>query len=120
MSYFRKDWILYQEVVSDGGKRPEELLDIKVKNPDPDDNKHVPFIIEQDNGYLVKVGKNEYHPTTKEHKTMFVELVVDCVSIRKLFKIGETPELFFETKKGESVEAFAFCNLHGLFTYKLK
>lgn len=119
--YFRKDWILYDEIVNDGGKMPDGIKPTKVQTGDPEENKHVPFIIETDNGYLVKSGKNEYHATDESHKTMFIDLFVDDkYQYRQYIAFGEKPEAEFNVPKGNKVVAVAFCNLHGLFTNEFK
>ena len=118
--YFRKDWILFDEIVNDGGTKPASLLPTKVQTGNPDENKHVPFIEELADGYLVKSGKNEYHATDEKHKTMFIDLFVDNkYQYRQYIAIGEKPEAKFTVPKGKVVKAVAFCNLHGLFTSTL-
>ncbi len=120
MKYFRKDWILYQEAANEGGQKPEGLLDVIAKQDDPETNKHVPFIIETETGYTVKVGKNEFHGTDEKHHTMFIELQVDNKFFyKKIVGLNETPEASFNIPKGTVVKALAFCNLHGLFEYTL-
>ncbi|MCR8613283.1 MAG: hypothetical protein NC236_02270 [Mycoplasma sp.] len=115
----KKDWILYEVLGNDGGDHPESLKDVNLKYEDPEVNKHVPFIIENNDGYTVKMGKNEYHPETEEHYTVFAQIKVDNMTYTKYFENGETPEFTITCKKGKVVEARAFCNLHGLFGYKL-
>ena len=116
IKYTRKDWILYQEVANEGGKQPEALLDVKLKEDDPETNKHVPFIEETKDGYIVKTGKNELHATDSEHHTMFIELFVDDeYQLRKYIKTDSEPIAEFKVPKGKNVVAVAFCNLHGMF-----
>ena len=120
MNYYRKDWILFQEVANEGGKISTDLLDVKSKIEDPETNKHVPFIEETENGYIVKVGKNEFHGTDKEHHTMFIEIQVDNKYFyRQNVDQDSKPVAEFLVPKGKNVKAVAFCNLHGLFEYTL-
>ncbi|MCK5945653.1 MAG: hypothetical protein KAG04_00110 [Mycoplasmataceae bacterium] len=119
MNYYRKDWILFHEIANDGGKYPEDLLTVKVKEDDPETNKHVPFIEETTDGYKVRVGKNEFHGNDKDHKVMFIDLFIDDLMVRKNIKIGEELSFEFKVNKGKDVKAVAFCNLHGLFLGKL-
>lgn len=120
MKYYRKDWILYQEVANEGGKNPDTFRDVTAKKEDAETNKHVPFIEETENGYIVKCGKNETHPTDSEHHTMFIELQIDNKFVfRKNISTNEEPVAEFTTEKGKEVKAVAFCNLHGLFEYTL-
>ncbi len=76
-NYYRKDWILFEEVANEGGKVPENLLPIKVKEGNADENKHVPYIVEEKDGYLIKIGKTAYHANDHEHHTIFIDLIVD-------------------------------------------
>ena len=88
---YRKDWILFEELANEGGKLPKDLLPIKIKYEDPETNKHVPFVIK-----------------------------VDDVTHTKYIKHHETPDYIIKCEHGTEVEARAFCNLHGLFAYKLR
>ncbi len=120
MKYFRKDWILFQEIANEGGKYPSDLLESKPKSDDPETNKHVPFIIETTNGYKVRTGKNEMHPTDEKHHIMFIELMIDNKFVfRKNISLNEEPIANFECRKGKVVKAVGFCNLHGLFEFTL-
>lgn len=120
MNYFRKDWILFQEIANEGGKLPEVLIPVNAKEANPDENKHVPFIEKTANGYVVKTGKNEFHATAPDHHTMFIELRVDDKFIYKqMIALGEKPEATFNVPHGTKVEAYAFCNLHGMWKFTL-
>lgn len=78
--------------------------------------KHVPFIEEKENGYLVKVGKETAHPMLDAHYIVMIEILVDGDKLyRKYLKPGDAPEAFFEVPKGETVKAREYCNLHGLW-----
>lgn len=118
--FYRKDWILYQEVANEGGKTPEALIEMNVKEDLPDSNKHVPYIEEIEDGYVVKCGKKEFHATDAEHHTLFIDLNVDNkYQYRQYIHIGELPEATFKVPKGTRVTAVAFCNLHGLWKSEL-
>lgn len=120
-NYYRKDWILFEEIGNEGGRIPEALIPVKIKEGDPETNAHVPFIEETQEGYIVKTGKNKYHGNDAEHHMIYLEIVVDkAMKHRKHLKFGETPEVHFKVEKGTHVQAFAFCNLHGLHTHTLK
>lgn len=78
--------------------------------------KHVPYIEEKENGYLVKVGKETAHPMLENHYITMIEIIVDGDKLyRKYLKAGDAPEAFFEVPKGNSVKAREYCNLHGLW-----
>lgn len=84
---------------------------------DASKEKHVPYIEEKENGYLVKVGKETAHPMLENHYIVMIEIIVDGDKLyRKYLKPGETPEAFFEVAKGASVKAREYCNLHGLWS----
>lgn len=107
------------EVVTEGfgslvccGKPMEKLEE---KTADVTTEKHVPFIQELENGYLVKVGQNAAHPMTDEHHIGWIELIVDGVVLRKELNPGDAPEALFKVEKGNVVSAREYCNLHGLW-----
>jgi len=120
MKYYRKDWILFQEIANEGGKNPEELIEVNPKEDDVETNKHVPYIEELENGYKVSIGKNELHPMTKEHHIIFIDLYVDDKYVyRQYLELDEKPIATFEVPKGKKVVALEFCNLHGLYKNKI-
>ncbi|MGF6906286.1 desulfoferrodoxin family protein [Fusobacterium sp. PH5-44] len=91
----------------------EKLIE---KSEDATVEKHVPYIEECENGYLVKVGQNTKHPMIPEHFIEFIELLVDDNFLyRKYLKAGEEPEAFFQVAKGSKVLAREYCNIHGLW-----
>ena len=78
--------------------------------------KHVPYIEEKENGYLVKVGKETAHPMLENHYITMIEIIVDGDKLyRKYLKPGDSPEAFFEIPKGETIKAREYCNIHGLW-----
>lgn len=50
---------------------------LEVKTEDASTEKHVPYVEEQEKGYLVKVGKETAHPMQEAHYIQFIEIVVD-------------------------------------------
>lgn len=100
-------------------KLPEGFELVVPKVEDASTEKHVPFIEEKDNGYLVKVGKETKHPMLDAHHIEFIELEVDGEFVyRKYLKVDGEPEAFFEVPKGTDVVAREYCNLHGLWSSK--
>ncbi|MBC2850826.1 desulfoferrodoxin [Cetobacterium sp. 8H] len=91
-----------------------ELL--KEKSQDAATEKHVPYVEEKEDGYLVKVGKETAHPMTAEHYIQMIEICVGEFLYRKYLKPGEAPEAYFKVPKGESVCAREYCNIHGLWS----
>lgn len=81
--------------------------------------KHVPYIEEQADGYLVKVGKETPHPMTPEHWIQFIELIIDGNRVyRHFLSPNDAPETFFKVEKGSNVIAREYCNLHGLWKFE--
>lgn len=100
-------------------KLPEGFELIVPRVEDATTEKHVPFIEERENGYLVKVGKEAKHPMLEAHYIEFIELEVDGEFLyRKYLKPTEEPEAFFEVPKGKEVVAREYCNIHGLWASK--
>lgn len=91
--------------------QPMKLLE--PKTADQGREKHVPVIVKQDGGYLVKVG-DVPHPMIEKHWITFIELhTKDAVYRNELFP-EQAPEAFFATDE-EAVDAIAYCNIHGLW-----
>lgn len=86
------------------------------KTADASNEKHVPYIIEKEDGYLVKVGQNAYHPMTPEHKIEFIELIINDKMVHRYYFDDEAvAEVLFKCEKGQKVVAREYCNLHGLW-----
>ena len=89
------------------------------KTQDATTEKHVPYIEEKENRYLVKVGKETKHPMQAAHFIEFIELEIDeDLLYRKYLKPGQEPEVFFEVPKGKDIVAREYCNIHGLWSSK--
>lgn len=93
---------------------------MEVKTGNVNEEKHVPFIEETENGYRVTVGKLALHPMAEVHLIEYVELFVDGNLIgKKDFTAEDKPVAEFECAKGKQVYAREFCNLHGLWQGEL-
>lgn len=88
---------------------------LEEKTADSSQEKHVPFIEEVADGYLVKVGETTNHPMTEEHYIQFIELVAGDRVYRKYLNPGDKPEAEFKIDKSSDVYAREYCNLHGLW-----
>ncbi len=89
---------------------------MEIKKGNVNEEKHVPFIEELENGYKVTIGKPAIHPMVEGHLIEYIELYVDGeLKGRKEFKPGDTPVAEFETEKGKEVYALEYCNLHGVW-----
>lgn len=93
----------------------EPTVELSANTADPDENKHVPFIIPQGDSVLVKVGKNEPHPMEPEHYIVWISVVTpDGHEIRKYLKPGDKPEAVFHVK-ADGLVAYELCNKHNLW-----
>ena len=110
---------MIMEVVSLGkecGVAKPEVEVLEAKTQDAATEKHVPYVEERENGYLVKVGKEAKHPMLEAHYIEFIELIIDGDKLyRKYLNPGDEPEAFFEIAKGKDVVAREYCNIHGLW-----
>ncbi|PAT00961.1 hypothetical protein CI105_09090 [Candidatus Izimaplasma bacterium ZiA1] len=80
------------------------------------EEKHVPYIEELEDGYKVTIGKPAIHPMTEVHYIEFIELYVDGKLVdKKEFKPGDQPIAEFMVSKGSEVYARELCNVHGLW-----
>lgn len=117
-----KECGMIMEVVSLGkecGVAKPEVEVLEAKTQDAATEKHVPYVEERENGYLVKVGKEAKHPMLEAHYIEFIELIIDGDKLyRKYLNPGDEPEAFFEIAKGKDVAAREYCNIHGLWKNK--
>ena len=117
-----KECGVIMEVVSLGkecGAAKPEVEVLEAKTQDAATEKHVPYVEERENGYLVKVGKEAKHPMLEAHYIEFIELIIDGDKLyRKYLNPGDEPEAFFEIAKGKDVVAREYCNIHGLWKNK--
>lgn len=114
-----KECGMIMEIVSLGkecGVAKPEVEVLEAKTQDAATEKHVPYVEERENGYLVKVGKEAKHPMLEAHYIEFIELIIDGDKLyRKYLNSGDEPEAFFEIAKGKDVVAREYCNIHGLW-----
>lgn len=73
--------------------------------------KHVPVIEKVANGFKVALGSVP-HPMEEKHYIEWIELVADDKVYTQFLKPGDAPEAVFNIE-ADSVEARAYCNLHG-------
>jgi len=94
--------------------QPMDLL--TEKTADAGLEKHVPVIEKVGNRVNVKVGSVP-HPMVQNHYIEWIELVAGSETCRKLLKLGDKPEAYFETT-AERVQAREYCSIHGLWKTK--
>jgi superoxide reductase len=92
--------------------QPMNLLE--EKSEDSSTEKHVPFIIKEDDKVTVKVGENTEHPMMEKHYIQWIELLADGKVYRRFLNPDDKPEAVFYLK-ADKVSAREYCNLHGLW-----
>lgn len=87
---------------------------LQVENTvDASKEKHVPVIEKTAKGFLVKIGSIP-HPMEEKHYIMWIQAIANGKSYRQFLKSGDKPEVEFEIA-AEKIEAWEYCNLHGLW-----
>lgn len=81
--------------------------------------KHIPVVTVDGDTVTVKVGSVE-HPMVEEHHIEFIYLQTENGVQRKCLKVGAAPEGVFKLAGDKAVEAYEYCNLHGLWKYRIK
>lgn len=78
--------------------------------------KHVPVITQEGNLVTVTVGAVE-HPMTEAHSIEWIALETRAGMQRRTLTPAEAPRAVFALTAGdEVVNAYAYCNLHSLFS----
>ena len=96
-----------------------EMKELILGTVDASVEKHTPVINVKGNSVEVVVGSVE-HPMIDKH---YIEWIVLCTkegNQRKELKPGQAPVAKFAITEGDEVlEAYAYCNLHGLWKTSL-
>jgi len=96
----------------------EPMQELKANSVDAAKEKHVPVIVKEGNKVTVSVGSVE-HPMTEAHHIAYIILVTDKEVRRHDFVYTDRPVYTFTVGEDEKVlEAYEFCNLHGLWVAK--
>ncbi len=105
------------EKVALEGAKIEELVPRSVEAAT---EKHIPVVSINGNKVSVVVGEVE-HPMTEEHFIEWILLKTKQGNQLKKLKVGQKPAAEFVLSEGdEVVEAYAYCNLHGLWDKAVK
>lgn len=108
-------------MINDSGRRigccGVEMGEVVPSSTDASREKHTPVISRLGNTVTVYVGEGDMtHPMTPEHYVSWVCLVTDKGSQRKMLTHKDSPLAVFLLEEGEQViNAFAYCNIHGLW-----
>ena len=98
------------------GKPMQELV---ANTEDAAQEKHVPVITVDGSTVRVAVGSVE-HPMIEKHYIQWIYLQTTHGGQRYILKPGDKPEAVFALAEGAApLAAYAYCNLHGLWTAKL-
>jgi superoxide reductase len=84
------------------------------KTEDASTEKHVPYVEHNNDGILVKIGKNQDHPMEEKHYIEWIEIIADGNAYRAFLQPGDPPQAFFPIT-AETVTAREYCNVHGLW-----
>jgi superoxide reductase len=108
-------------LIRDGGgelvccNQPMDLLEANTF--DASKEKHVPVAVRKDGKIHVEVGSDE-HPMIEAHYIEWIAVVSDSGTERISLQPGQPPRAVFCDK--ENSEAYAYCNLHGLWKAPVK
>lgn len=81
--------------------------------------KHLPLIKREGGEVRITVGSIE-HPMEEKHYISWVALETKAGNQRKLLHPGQKPEaVFYIAPDDEVIKAYAYCNLHGLWSTAL-
>jgi len=107
------------EVLHDSGVpmiccgEPMQLL--VANTTDAATEKHVPVVTVSGDTVTVQVG-SVLHPMLEEHHIEFVYLKTTSGIYRRVLAVGEQPVATFKlTEDEQAIEAYEYCNLHGLW-----
>ncbi|EFW36710.1 desulfoferrodoxin family protein [Treponema phagedenis] len=96
----------------------EKLAAVKIGSVDAAKEKHVPVIEVHGTTVTVKIGSAE-HPMTPEHHIAWVCLKTEKGLQFKELPVDGKPEVEFSiTADDKVIEAYEFCNLHGVWVGK--
>ncbi|MDR2431153.1 MAG: desulfoferrodoxin [Candidatus Margulisbacteria bacterium] len=98
----------------------EPMAELKANTTDAAREKHLPVLEITADGDLVKVG-SVAHPMEEKH---FIEWIAvktaDGKIGRRFLKPGDPPQALFKIAATQLIESSAYCNLHGLWSSRLK
>lgn len=96
----------------------EIMFLIQTKLTDEGNEKHVPFVITQDNKLTVKIGEVE-HPMLPAHYIQWIELRQWDTIQRKYFNHDDKPQADFEYFWWD-YSVYSMCNIHWLWKLESK
>lgn len=98
----------------------DKMTELVPNTSDGATEKHVPVVSVSGNTVTVDIGSAP-HPMTEEHYIMWVYLKTSQGGHRKCLEPGNKPQVKFALSEGEeALEAYEYCNLHGLWKADIK
>ena len=105
-----------EEIALEGAK----LQELVSRSVEAATEKHIPVVSVNNNKVSVVVGEVE-HPMVEEHFIEWILLKTNQGIQLKELEVGQRPAAEFALSEGdEVVEAYAYCNLHGLWDKTVK
>ena len=94
----------------------EKMQEIIPNTTEASTEKHIPVVAVEGNIVTISVGSAE-HPMTGEHYIEWISLESRRGNQRKELTPGAEPKAVFVLSEDDApVAAYAYCNLHGLWT----
>lgn len=90
---------------------------IEPNTVDASKEKHLPYVIKNDDEVTVKIGEIE-HPMEEEHYISWIAQVSEKETTRVKLQPGDKPEAKFKYIEGATI--YAYCNKHGLWATEVK
>lgn len=94
------------------GEKMQELIPNTV---DASSEKHVPVVKIDGNTVNVEIGSKP-HPMTEDHFIKWIYLQTDDGGQRKNLEPNSEPKATFILSQGKPLIAYAYCNIHGLWS----
>ena len=112
------------EMINDSGVTPiccnEPMQELIANSKEAATEKHIPIIEREENVIKVTVGE-VLHPMEESHYIEWIYLETNKGIKRTKLYPNEEPIAFYALLEGEEIlNAYAYCNLHGLWVNKLK
>ena len=95
----------------------EEMTELKANTEDAAVEKHVPVVTIDGNNIDVVCGEVP-HPMEEKHYIEFIAIETTKGVQVKYLKPGDIPKATFSLKEEDLINAYAYCNLHGLWKNK--
>lgn len=99
----------------DGDACDTHMLEFPIQTEGEKSPKHKPVVEIDGDKVTVKVGEAA-HPMDDDHFIQFLIVEAGMEQYAKCFKPGDVAEATFTVNSTDDIKAFAFCNLHGLWS----